>query len=457
MLSARRAPPSGAGAMRSSAAGSACSCSWPSPRSGSRSAACSSTVRSSTDRARNTYTRARDSSALITSKDGFSVVAPTKVSVPSSRYGRNVSCCALLKRGTSSRNSSVGRPSWARTARAASTAARMSFTPAMTAESAMNCALEARAMRRASVVLPVPGGPQKISEGSCPVAMLADNGLPGPSRCCWPMNSLTVRGRMRSASGRRASRSPGSRAVTARSLAGCADHIGARGRRETHLARGHRTIALDFLETDGRGLAEPVFEDQAFQIPVREAEQRAAEIRLGAARFHQHPLEAQALPGGGDAEALVHVRRARQQHGRRRRERGVDRFHGHLLQIAVEKPQVRSAANHELTVAGGSTAAGGGALRMNLPAELPRTRHDERAGGPVDFAAVRIDEGLQEARAQGLEITQIAVERGGGRLRRDARSERAQQPRRNPHTPQPRASHLIPPAARAPARRARRW
>src|SRR2546430_7936418 len=57
----------------------------------------------------------------------------------------------------------------------------------------MNCALEARAMSRASVVLPVPGGPQKISECSCPVAMLADKGLPGPSRCCWPTNSPSER------------------------------------------------------------------------------------------------------------------------------------------------------------------------------------------------------------------------------------------------------------------------
>ncbi len=31
-----------------------------------------------------TYTRARDKSALLTSKEGFSVVAPTKMSVPSS-------------------------------------------------------------------------------------------------------------------------------------------------------------------------------------------------------------------------------------------------------------------------------------------------------------------------------------------------------------------------------------
>ena len=68
---------------------------------------------------RSTYTRARDSSALMTSNDGFSVVAPMKVSVPSSTYGRNVSCCALLNRCTSSRNNTLRRPrSAARVARA---------------------------------------------------------------------------------------------------------------------------------------------------------------------------------------------------------------------------------------------------------------------------------------------------------------------------------------------------
>ena len=141
--------------------------------------------------------------ALITSNEGFSVVAPMKVSVPSSRYGRKVSCWALLKRCTSSRNNSVGRPCAARAVRAASTAARMSFTPAITADNAMNSALAALAMRRASVVLPVPGGPQRINECSCPASMLAESGFPEPSRWRWPTNSSTVRGRIRSACGTR--------------------------------------------------------------------------------------------------------------------------------------------------------------------------------------------------------------------------------------------------------------
>jgi len=45
-----------------------------------------------------TRTWARDKRAPFSSKDGFSVVAPTKVTVPSSTYGRNESCCDRLKR-----------------------------------------------------------------------------------------------------------------------------------------------------------------------------------------------------------------------------------------------------------------------------------------------------------------------------------------------------------------------
>jgi hypothetical protein len=46
----------------------------------------------------NTSTRARDKSGAISSKEGFSVVAPTNTMVPSSTTGRNESCWARLKR-----------------------------------------------------------------------------------------------------------------------------------------------------------------------------------------------------------------------------------------------------------------------------------------------------------------------------------------------------------------------
>ena len=71
------------------------------------------------------------------------------------------------------------RPRSARAVRARSTASRMSLTPAITAESCMNSASARRAISRASVVLPVPGGPQRISECSWPFSSAWRSGLPG--------------------------------------------------------------------------------------------------------------------------------------------------------------------------------------------------------------------------------------------------------------------------------------
>ena len=58
------------------------------------------------------------------------------------------------------------------------------------------------AMILARVVLPTPGGPQKIMELASSRSIWTRRGLPGPMRCSWPTNSSSVRGRMRSASGR---------------------------------------------------------------------------------------------------------------------------------------------------------------------------------------------------------------------------------------------------------------
>ena len=85
---------------------------------------------------------------------------------------------------------------------ARSAAARMSLTPAITADNAMNSASQVCATSRASVVLPVPGGPQRIIECRCPPSSMRRSGLPAPSRCAWPTYSSSASGRMRSASGR---------------------------------------------------------------------------------------------------------------------------------------------------------------------------------------------------------------------------------------------------------------
>ena len=195
-LRSRRASPSANPTIRSRAAASK-------PSSGSAFAAArsNSVASSSALSGCRTYTAARERSAELTSNDGFSVVAPTKVTSPCSTYGRKASCCALLKRCTSSTNRIVERPLRARTSRACWTASRMSLTPEKTADSAMNSALNASAISRAIVVLPEPGGPQRIIECGLPDSKASRSGLPGPRRCACPTTSSSTRGRSASASG----------------------------------------------------------------------------------------------------------------------------------------------------------------------------------------------------------------------------------------------------------------
>src|SRR5271166_4065453 len=81
----------------------------------------------------------------------------------------------------------------------------ISLIPASTAENSMNSARVMFAMIFASVVLPVPGGPQKMSDPMSSRLICTRSGLPGPIKCSWPTYSSSVRGRMRSASGRVAS------------------------------------------------------------------------------------------------------------------------------------------------------------------------------------------------------------------------------------------------------------
>jgi hypothetical protein len=194
-LSSRRASPSASPTRRVRAASS-----------NERSASARSPARSkswpisSSASGCSTYTVARERSAELTSNDGFSVVAPMKVSRPLSTKGRKPSCCALLKRWISSTKRMVRRP-WSRHISACATASRTSLMPENTADSAMNSHANCVAIIRASVVLPTPGGPHRIIECGWPDAKARRSGLPGPSRCCWPITSSGVCGRNCSASG----------------------------------------------------------------------------------------------------------------------------------------------------------------------------------------------------------------------------------------------------------------
>ena len=73
--------------------------------------------------------------------------------------------------------------------------------PLVTAEKVMNSARVWRAMTRAIVVLPTPGGPQKIMDGSWSASIMRRSTLPGPMRWVCPDTSSRVFGRMRAASG----------------------------------------------------------------------------------------------------------------------------------------------------------------------------------------------------------------------------------------------------------------
>lgn len=176
------------------------------------SSACSARVRSSlrlsSSWLRNVSTRARDRRAALSSKLGFSVVAPTRMTVPSSITGRKLSCWARLKRWISSTKSSVWRPSMRRR-RAVSKTFFKSATPEKIADICSNASPASPDSSRATVVLPVPGGPQKIIEPSEPLSIMRRSAPSSPVRCGWPVTSASDFGRRRSASGRRLATSSG--------------------------------------------------------------------------------------------------------------------------------------------------------------------------------------------------------------------------------------------------------
>jgi hypothetical protein len=78
---------------------------------------------------------------------------------------------------------------------------RISATLLSTPLIRMNLAWVISAMMRASVVFPLPGGPEKITEGKRSASIARRKSLPGPRMCSWPTNSSSDRGRIRVARG----------------------------------------------------------------------------------------------------------------------------------------------------------------------------------------------------------------------------------------------------------------
>ena len=126
----------------------------------------------------------------------------------------------------------VPRPCSPRRCRARSMTSRTSFTPAVTALSCSNARFVLPATASASVVLPVPGGPQKMALVSRSCSTRRRSGLSGPTRCvladdvverAWPQarGQRRLRRRRSSAAALNRSDTPSTVAQPATALRGC--------------------------------------------------------------------------------------------------------------------------------------------------------------------------------------------------------------------------------------------
>src|SRR5689334_19489420 len=328
------------------------------------------------------------------------------VRTPRSTYGRNASCCALLKRWTSSTNRIVARPNCSRASSARDTASRMSLTPASTAEIATKSAWNASAISRASVVLPTPGGPHRIIECGLPAANATASGLPGASRCRWPMTSSIVFGRSRSASGvsgplSAANRSAGKvpRSLGPRSSILLSHHVRAFGRRELERIRRELRIAPDVAERELGGLPERVGQQHSTRQVVDESEPYALELRLGRLRRRVDVFDAAVRAAGNERKVVLESVVAGEKRRRRRAERRIELAHDHLVQVAIVDPHLLAVADDQLIE------------RLVVgPAEPAGTLECERARRRLLRAAIAIDDDLPEGALRALRAFEERVQ-----------------------------------------------
>jgi len=116
-----------------------------------------------------TRTLQRDNKALLIVKLGFSVVAPIRIIVPSSTYGKRESCWALFQRWISSKKTIVFLL-YCLFVCACCTISPRSLFLLLTQDNWTKSAASSFHKTIASVVFPHPGGHQKRSDGICPDA-----------------------------------------------------------------------------------------------------------------------------------------------------------------------------------------------------------------------------------------------------------------------------------------------
>lgn len=123
-------------------------------------------------------------------KEGFSVVAPIITSLPDSTYGRKTSCCVRLKRWISSRKRIVGVLLLEKTLSHSSSTERTSLRSLVQQESDLKGQVVCFEMIYATVVLPQPGGPQRMNEGGGSFSKRVRTTEPSANISALPYDSL---------------------------------------------------------------------------------------------------------------------------------------------------------------------------------------------------------------------------------------------------------------------------
>ena len=143
----------------------------------------------------------RDSSGATTENDGFSVVAATSSTTRFSTAESSASCWVLENRCTSSMNSTVCSPARQRAVAPVDDGPDVLDACRQRRQRLEPAAGRACEISAASVVLPLPGGPYRMTDATPEPSTRRRSGDPGASKWSCPTTSSSDAGRIRTASG----------------------------------------------------------------------------------------------------------------------------------------------------------------------------------------------------------------------------------------------------------------
>src|SRR3569623_104746 len=227
--------------------------------------------------------------------------------------------------------------------------------------------------------------------------MASRSGLPAPSKWLWPAYSSRSRGRMRSASGAPLKSWPEKRSSLKTRI--FAPHVDARRGIEVEQRRHELGIALQVGELQPCGLADIIFEFDAAEIALIEAEAHALEAAVLLLGCELHPFEIVRLALLGDGETLVQIFARTQQLRRRVADRLVERLHRHLFEFDIVDPHLAAVGDDELVI-----------RRLIIPAEFTGPLQRQRALRLLADFLAGVEHGLGEFAAQRAPVLEKRIE-----------------------------------------------